>query len=144
MSICYYLTDYADELVPCDTTPEGWAGWLSKPDPDWGLLEAAKVGDTFNAASLEIFAWGYAFREPDGGITVTGEPHLYQFAAIVESDGSRVWDIDDIISGLNEQEIGARVDDCDGCWIAFGREHVLTATYHGPDKPVSFAPRAEQ
>ncbi|MAY63960.1 MAG: hypothetical protein CML29_17290 [Rhizobiales bacterium] len=143
MSINYYLTDYSDEIVPCAATPEGWAEWLSKPAPDWRRAVAAEIGQTFDAASLEIFAWGYAFREPDGGITVTGEPHLYQFTAIVDGDGSVVWDFEDIISSLNDAMLGERVDDCDGCWIAFGREQRLIATYHGPDKPVTFAPRAE-
>ena len=141
MSIYYYLTDYADEIVPCDPTPDGWAKWLS--DPDLGQMKAAAIGETFAAASLEIFAWGYASREADGGITVTGEPHTYQFTAIVECDGSEVWDFEDIISSLDDETLGERIDDDDGCWIAFGREQFLTATYHGPDKPVTFEPRAE-
>lgn len=144
MSIYYYLTDYSDEVVPCDPTPEGWAGWLSKPATDWRRESAATIGATFDAASLEIFAWGYAFRGSDGTVKISGEPHNYQFAAIVDGYSVTSWDIDDIITGVQDEELGPRVDDADGCWIAFGREKTLTATYNGPDKPVTFEQRGEQ
>lgn len=45
------LTDFCDEAVP-DINPRnasGWAKWLSQPQPDWGLDEAAQDKDTFEA-----------------------------------------------------------------------------------------------
>ncbi len=31
----YYVEKYTDEVLPCAATLEGWAQWLSKPDPQW-------------------------------------------------------------------------------------------------------------
>jgi hypothetical protein len=50
----FYLDDYTDEVVPCDCTLEGWAEWLSKPDPDWSRPIAATDGQSFPATRAEI------------------------------------------------------------------------------------------
>lgn len=49
----YWINEFADECVPCDSTLEGWAAWLSTVDPEnsWGRTEPAKDGDTFTAAT---------------------------------------------------------------------------------------------
>lgn len=47
----YWINEYADECVPCDSTLEDWAEWLGTVDLEdsWGRTEPAKDGDTFTA-----------------------------------------------------------------------------------------------
>ena len=50
----YYLEPWNDEVLPCDTTLEGWAEWLSKPAEDWNRPEPARDGETFTAS---VVSW---------------------------------------------------------------------------------------
>ena len=50
----YYIADWTDEVTPCQPTLEGWAQWLSKPDPDWGRHEAVADGREFTASVMVI------------------------------------------------------------------------------------------
>lgn len=51
----YYLDPWNDEVIPCDTTLEGWAEWLSRPAEEWNRPEPARDGETFTASAV---AWG--------------------------------------------------------------------------------------
>lgn len=51
--IAWYLSDYADEVLPCDATLEGWAEWLSRPDPTWPH-DVPGDGATFEAARIRF------------------------------------------------------------------------------------------
>lgn len=50
----YYITDYSDEIVPCDCRLQSWADWLSRPDENWDRAAPAVDGETFRASSLTI------------------------------------------------------------------------------------------
>jgi len=50
----YYITDYSDEIVPCDCRLQSWADWLSRPDENWDRPAPAVDGETFRASSLTI------------------------------------------------------------------------------------------
>jgi hypothetical protein len=52
----YYLSDFADEIMPCAATLDGWAQWLAAPDPDWSRPDAAAEGEEFDAFTLEVLA----------------------------------------------------------------------------------------
>ena len=41
----YYITDYSDEIVPCDCRLQSWADWLSRPDENWDRAAPAVDGD---------------------------------------------------------------------------------------------------
>lgn len=49
----YWLDDFADEVVPCDCTLEGWAEWIAAADPDdgWWRSRPATDGEVFKAES---------------------------------------------------------------------------------------------
>lgn len=47
----FYITQYADEVMPCDASLEGWAKWFSKPDPTWPH-QIAQDGELFVASTL--------------------------------------------------------------------------------------------
>ena len=47
----YWLDDFADELMPCDGTLEGWAEWIVTADhcDGWHRTCAAQDGEVFMA-----------------------------------------------------------------------------------------------
>ena len=47
--VMFWLTDYCDEVVPCDCSLDGWAKWLSQPDELWGRGEPETDGASFGA-----------------------------------------------------------------------------------------------
>lgn len=51
----YYVDEYTDEIVPCDCTLQGWADWLSKPDPDWNRPEKAEDGEEFMCSTMDVY-----------------------------------------------------------------------------------------
>ncbi len=49
----YYLDNWADECVPCDTTLEAWATWLSKGgDAQWPCDDPPADGDVLEASAI--------------------------------------------------------------------------------------------
>ena len=68
----YYLVPYTDEVMPCAPTLDGWAAWLSKPDPSWNRTAAAQDGDEFTASTLVSYGQITVDR-PDTGRTDTDE-----------------------------------------------------------------------
>lgn len=74
----YYLDDFADEIIPCDATLEGWAEWLSRHDPDWPH-DIPKKGDIFIASVLRFDEDLIATRKGDDWTFsrgLDGEPSL--------------------------------------------------------------------
>lgn len=69
----YYLSDYADEVMPCQPTLESWAQWLAGPDPEWGRDEAARPGDTFEATTMVRHA-NITVRIGETGVEVLSQP----------------------------------------------------------------------
>lgn len=74
--INYYLSDYTDEVMPCDGSLQGWADWLAEPRPDDGKPEATPGGTVFDGYSIEVLgdvrvewrdgAWEAFETIPDG------------------------------------------------------------------------------
>lgn len=64
--VSFYLDRWADEIIPCETTLEAWAAWLSKPDPEWNRKRAAMDGETFTASRIQWAADIIATRRPSG------------------------------------------------------------------------------
>ena len=77
----YYITEYSDEVVPCDCTLDGWAQWLSKPDPEWGRDEAAVPGESF-AASVTRFEDDIIATHDGDGWTLSRDPGDADFIAV--------------------------------------------------------------
>lgn len=141
----YYLTDYSDEINPCEPTLEGWANWLAAGDPDWGPgLEPAKDGDTFDCATLTIFAWQKYLTNSEGDWTPQGPVPEHDFAAIVADDQAIGWGPDEILWQSNVEEGLAEYsqltsEDEGEAWVCFGRENKtpLVATFHADGPTVT-------
>lgn len=94
--VAYYIDEHADEIMPCDATLEGWAEWLSKPDPTWPH-DIPKDGDKFAASALrfaeDIVATRHAGGEWIFSRDLTDEPSLLA----VRFGMGLGWDPDNII-----------------------------------------------
>ena len=96
----YYIDDYADEIMPCDSTLEAWADWLSKPDADWSRDEPTADGSSFQ---VSILRWGadiVATRAQDGTWSFDRDEPDATFHALRFGPGAG-WDADAIVDGLN-------------------------------------------
>lgn len=51
----YYLSEWTDEVMPCGTSLDDWAKWLSEPAPDYGRDEPATDGSEFVADVFELY-----------------------------------------------------------------------------------------
>jgi len=48
-----YLSDWSDEIMPCDPSPEAWAEWLSKGgSPEWPVENPPSDGDILDASAI--------------------------------------------------------------------------------------------
>ncbi|MEM1149210.1 MAG: hypothetical protein AAGI03_01435 [Pseudomonadota bacterium] len=102
--ISIYITAYTDETMPCEASLEGWAEWLSKPDPDWRRPEPAKDGEVFKATVTDIVEVVASIDEA-GNLHCTPDlPADYDY--LVPRYGSgQGWDADDFCfdeAGLEE------------------------------------------
>lgn len=127
----YYLTDYSDEIVPCDCTLQGWANWLSKPDPDWQRSEPAVDGDRFSATVLR-FCDDIIATHGAHGWTFSREPDPADFMAVRYGEGLG-WSADMLVEpkGLAEwfAENGTYCDDVEYIAVATN-EPPMMVTYH--------------
>lgn len=103
----YYLEDYADEVVPCDCSLDGWATWLAKPDPDWNRHEAAENGASFKASAI---LWGEDIiaTRSNGDWSLSREPADDEFVAIRFSEGLG-WDPENIVT-VDMDLVGDKVE----------------------------------
>lgn len=120
----YYLDDFADEIMPCDATLEGWAEWLSRPDPDWPH-DIPKKGTSF---ACSVTRW-----EEDIVATRNGSDWQFSrpigapdFLAVRFGPGLG-WDPDNIIWGEDMEAalrewLSEHCDDCDD------EEHIAVGT----------------
>lgn len=137
----YYITEYSDEIVPCDCRLQSWADWLSRPDENWGREAPAVDGETFKASSLSILgdvrvdwvngAWSVAEPIP------VGTDYFFRR----HSRGSRGWDPD--FAGSTLQDATDCIDPEDGpLWFACTRDNpdvILTYRTAGPSLDVDGA-----
>ena len=94
----YYLDDYSDEVMPCEPSLDGWALWLSSPDPDepWNKEEAPIDGCTFSASAIDWL--------PD--IVATNANRVWSFSEVPQNDDfiavrfgeGMGWEADNIIT----------------------------------------------
>jgi hypothetical protein len=91
----FWLTDYADEVVPCDCTLGGWAEWLSKPDEEWNRADPAADGATFRATRAEV-----TYHSMRGGQLEPPLPHRYNFVAVAMNAGG--WPADEIAESFED------------------------------------------
>jgi hypothetical protein len=134
MPTLIYLDDYSDEICPCEPTLEAWTEWLSKPARDWGRRKAAKDGDTFAAAAIDLYSDIVATLGSDGkwSFNVTAPEDANHFA--VRYGPGLGWDADsicgtfgDVIDYLIENEDNTDSEEhiVVGRWI-----NDLVVTYH--------------
>lgn len=115
--ISYFVEQYTDETIPCSTTLESWAEWLSKPDPDWNRLEATADGTVFDVSSI---AWQEDIEVTlrAGGEWVFSRPIPANATLLAVRFGPGLgWDCDrvaydqrglrDVLSEAGDQAIGA-------------------------------------
>jgi len=97
MMRAYYIEEFADEIIPCNPTLEGWAEWLSKAAPEWGRDEPAKDESRHRAAVLR-FDSDIIATCTGGEWTFSREPQATDFMA-VRWGPELGWDADDILDG---------------------------------------------
>lgn len=96
-----YLTDYSDEVTPCDTTLAAWQDWLAQPDLAWGRTEAAAEGQIFSGW-WQTITWHRAAAVDFAARTVTLDPPApADIDLVAVSDGpGRGWDADSLCVSL--------------------------------------------
>ncbi|MDZ7893858.1 MAG: hypothetical protein U5M50_02180 [Sphingobium sp.] len=143
----FYIDAFSDEVMPCDATLTGWAGWLSKPARDWGRRRAARDGETFTASAIaweeDIVAtrtngrWSFS-RDPQDGQFLAirfGRGLGYSSEHIVQPDGeptSDGWrDLETLKGALIRMLVSDDIDCEDIEYIACGRsEDGWRITFH--------------
>lgn len=136
----YYLSDFADEMLPCEPTLVSWAQWLSKGDSGWwNHTEPATDGQQFRAS---VMSW-----EPDiiatrkqGGWTFSRDPDGADFLAVRYGEGLG-WSPDNIVWGEDMakalRDWFADYDDV--CWseefIAVGKNEPSVLLTYRADPP---------
>lgn len=98
----FYITEFADECVPCDCTIEGWAEWLASPvehDEDgcaeWGRAAVPEEGTVFAASAILWHPDIVAARE-NGVWSLSSDPGDDDFLAVRFCAGAG-WSSDNII-----------------------------------------------
>ena len=159
MGRSYYLDDFLDESVPCELTLEGWAAWLSKPDPDWEH-EVPKHGEVFTGSAI---AWSedIVATRADGTWSLSREPAERDFVAVRFGKGLG-WSGENIVTADMAIRDGKYVptetmaealvrwfreyDDCcdDVEYVAVGQnEDGWRFTYHSAPQPHLVAERTQ-
>jgi hypothetical protein len=88
----YYLDDHDDEVLPCEASLEGWAGWLAKPDPSWPH-DIASPGQHFEASRLFVLGDVKASRDFLGAWAADGTiPKGTTAFYVRHHQGSTGWD----------------------------------------------------
>jgi len=106
---CLYLNDFVDEIMPCDPTPEGWATWLSEPDPDWDRLEATPTATEFDGHEVTYRYISYILR---GTAIHWYEPLPESWSTAAPAFGHGLgWNPDDI--AIDMEELRAAILDGD-------------------------------
>ena len=112
-----YLTDYMDEVTPCEPTLDGWAEWLAAPDPDNGFRnEPARDGETF-AAITKCVTWHWCRRIGDEIIAAPRLPDCVSYFAVAHGDGAG-WFADDLFFDLDAAVAGDLIRDGGEAWVA--------------------------
>lgn len=137
-----YLNQYADEVLPCEATLEGWAAWLARGGDDGWKAEKPTDGQVFEASTLLIFDYR-KFILVNGVWIHGGIIPDHDFAAIVEDKGVEAWFVEDILSGQSIADdlaeyfsSGLGHGDPDEVWIALGKHNdkPLIATWREATK----------
>lgn len=135
----YYLDPWNDEVLPCDTTLEGWAEWLSKPAEDWNRPEPARDGETFTAS---VVAWGddIVATRREGGEWTFNRPLPADASILAVRFGEGLgWDYDSVAhdeTGLRQvlgEVGGTEVGDTE--LIAIGVDQPQVALVYRADPP---------
>lgn len=121
----FYVEDYADEIMPCAPTLEGWAHWLSIPDHGWPHPIPAE-GEVFKLFTLDQL----------GVITATLEGKTWRFSAPVPEGattfycraGYRGWDVE----SCSETPLGYLDDGVANRWYESGAVEELVCVKDGP------------
>lgn len=101
-SISFYLDDFTDEVLPCGTSLEEWAAWLSRPDKAWGRLEPAADRSTFSASRICWAGDVIATRQDDGRFTLSREIDGEPSVIAVRFGPSLGWSPDSIVCSACE------------------------------------------
>lgn len=92
----YYLDPWNDEVIPCDTTLEGWAEWLSKPAENWNRPEPARDGERFTASVVSWDVDIVATRREGGEWTFNREIPAHASILAVRFGEGLGWDYDSV------------------------------------------------
>lgn len=127
----YYIDDYNDEILPCSPTMEGWAAWLSNPDPTWHRDAPAQDGETFRASHVR--ATHHRVTCDDDGLTIT-PPLAPGYSFLAETFGlGRGWEGDSFAD--DEDELEERFEPGSSGTIAacYETEQPIEITYHAAE-----------
>jgi hypothetical protein len=138
--ISYFVEQYTDETIPCSTTLESWAEWLSRPAPDWNRPEATADGETFAVSSI---AWQDDIEATlrAGGEWIFSRPFPADATLLAVRFGPGLgWSCDDVAydeDGLREILAEAGGDGAVGTTelIAVGVEQPLVTMVYRSDPP---------
>jgi hypothetical protein len=120
----FYITDFTDEVMPCEATLEGWAEWLATPDgddEDDGYFRHGPISDGQSFAASAI-AWKpdiVATRNADGW-TLSRDPEETDFIAVRYGEGTG-WSADNIPT----PELGNDPATGEYTWLGTARDHLL-------------------
>lgn len=90
----YYISAYADEIMPCGPTLDDWAAWLDMPAPDWGRPSPAADGEVFEAFSLRLLD-NVTARFADDVWTFEDPPAETETVFVRCGDEDSGWSVDD-------------------------------------------------
>lgn len=107
----FYIDDYSDEVVPCDSTIEGWAAWLASPpvidddgDAEWGRDAVPANGTAFSASAILWQEDIVATNTPEGW-SLSRQPADDDFVAVRFRAGMG-WSADDIVYPDHGEPLG--------------------------------------
>lgn len=120
----FYVAHYADEVIPCATTLEAWAAWLTAPvDPLWPRGDHAD-GEVFEVSTIDELAEIEAVLNNEVWVLL-GEPPAAA-TGFVCRQGRIGWDAetwsDEPLGYLNGEDGAACCDDGDVEQIVCCRE----------------------
>lgn len=144
---CYYLHDFSDEVMPCSPSVEGWAEWLSMPDPEWQREVPAADGSTFKSTVLRFERDIIATLTADGWTfdREIGQPSLVavRFAEGLGWDSDSILYADDgdfesaVRAFLEENATDATIGQTEHVAVGFDEPDVLLTYRAGPPPSAS-------
>ena len=138
----YYLTDWSEEIMPCQPSLEAWAEWLSKPDEDWNRPEPAKDGEQFSTSVTSILGEISATYTDGVWVANSTAPEGTEAYYLKHDQGKAGWDADCMGDSIKAAMEYYEPDEGETAWFDCTRDEPhMVATFHaaGPSLTVELA-----